>query len=89
MNFDRLHPDTLFSQLGYVRRSNVGVDIAKAAGLVAVGALAGAAVMALFAPRTGNQLRAELRSGAEHMKDRVAKGGSDLKNALHDGVSAL
>jgi hypothetical protein len=89
MNFDRLHPDTLFSQLGYVRRSNVGVDIAKAAGFIAVGALAGAAAMALFAPRTGTQLRAELRSGADHLKDRVAKGGSDFKNALHDGVSAL
>jgi gas vesicle protein len=45
--------------------------------------------MALFAPRTGTQLRAELKSGADHLKDRVARGGSDLKNALHDGVSAL
>jgi hypothetical protein len=87
MNLSRIHPDLLFNQLGYVRRSSVSIEVAKAVGFVAFGALAGAAAVALLTPRTGPQLRSELKSGADQLKERVVSKGTELKNSLRDSTS--
>jgi gas vesicle protein len=84
---NRIHPDLLMNQLGYVRRHSVSSEVAKAIGFVAFGALAGAAAVALLTPRTGPQLRSELKSGADQLKERVASKGNDLKNSLKEATS--
>ena len=75
----RMHPDTLFNQLGYARRST-GTEVAKAFGFITVGVLAGAAAAVLLTPRTGRQVRAEIKSSAESLKDRVVEKGAEIKN---------
>ena len=84
MNLNRISPDLLFNQLGYARRTSVGIEVAKAVGFIAFGAFAGAAAVALLTPRTGPQLRSELKSGADQIKDRVVTKGNELKNSLRE-----
>ena len=68
---NRINPEFLFSQLGYERRRNMSVEVAKAVGFVAVGALAGAAITALLTPRSGQQLRGDITKTAGQLKERA------------------
>ena len=81
---NRINPEFLFSQLGYERRRNTSVEVAKAVGLVAVGALAGAAVVALFTPRSGPQLRGDISRSAGQLKERALEKGEDLRTSMKE-----
>lgn len=81
---NRINPEFLFSQLGYERRRNTSVEVAKAVGFVAVGALAGAAITALLTPRSGQQLRGDITKGAGQLKERVVEKGEELRASMRE-----
>ncbi len=81
---NRINPEFLFSQLGYERRRNMSVEVAKAVGFVAVGALAGAAITALLTPRSGQQLRGDITKTAGQLKERAIEKGEELRTSMRD-----
>lgn len=81
---NRINPEYLFSQLGFERRRNTSVEVAKAVGFIAVGALAGAAVAALFTPRSGPQLRGDISKSAGQLKERAIEKGEELRTSMKE-----
>lgn len=51
-----------------------------------LGALAGAAVALLFAPRTGDETRAEIRDGVRRLKDRADDTVRSMQGVVEDTV---
>lgn len=81
---NRINPEFLFSQLGYERRRNTSVEVAKAVGFVAVGALAGAALVALLTPKSGQQLRGDISKTAGQLKERAIEKGEELRSSMKE-----
>lgn len=54
--------------------------------LFLVGAAVGAAVVALTTPKTGPELRSDLKDLGLRMKDRVRRAGADLRHDAEDLV---
>lgn len=81
---NRINPEFLFSQLGYERRRNTSVEVAKAVGFVAVGALAGAALVALLTPKSGPQLRGDITKTAGQLKERALEKGEELRTSMKE-----
>jgi gas vesicle protein len=54
-----------------------------------LGALAGAAVALLFAPRSGEETRAELRDGMRRLKDRADETVRTMQDAVGDTLQGV
>lgn len=54
-----------------------------------LGALTGAAVALLFAPRTGEETRAELRDGVRRLKDRADETVRTMQDAVGDTLEGV
>lgn len=54
-----------------------------------VGAVAGAAVALLLAPKSGREARAWLQDGARHLKDGAGDRFGSVKGAIHDGAEVV
>ena len=81
--------DDILAALGLQRRRTMAASMLPMISGFAAGALAGAAVALLFAPRPGHEMRRELKGRASDMTRRVseAAGGliEDARNALPIG----
>ncbi|HEX3595335.1 MAG TPA: YtxH domain-containing protein [Polyangiaceae bacterium] len=81
--------DDVLSALGLQRRQTVAGTILPIATGFAAGALAGAAVALLFAPKSGTEMRRELSDRASDVTRRVSAAAdgmiADVKNALPIG----
>ncbi len=63
--------DALFHRFGYAPLRSTQSELVRALGFVALGAVAGAVVVALVTPKSGPQLRSSLAEGAGQLKDRA------------------
>jgi gas vesicle protein len=66
-----------------IERSNGGV------GAFLIGALVGAGVALLFAPRPGDEVRGELRSGVRRMRDRAGQTVRELQSTVTDTIEGV
>ena len=53
------------------------------------GAVAGAAVALLFAPRSGQEARTWLKDGTRRLKDGAGDRFSSVKDVIHDGAEVV
>ena len=63
--------DSLFHRFGYAPLRSTRSDMFQAFGYIALGAIAGAVVVALVTPKSGSQLRSSLSESAGHLKERA------------------
>jgi gas vesicle protein len=81
--------DDFLSALGLERRRSFAASIAPIASGFAVGALAGAAVALLFAPKSGREVRRELKGRASEVTRRVGAAAdevmTEVRNVLPHG----
>ncbi|HEX4339483.1 MAG TPA: YtxH domain-containing protein [Polyangiaceae bacterium] len=81
--------DDVLAALGLQRRQSIAGSILPIASGFAAGALAGAAVALLFAPKTGTEMRREITSRANDVTRRVSEAAdgvmTDVRNALPIG----
>jgi len=82
--------DDVLAALGLQRRRGAAVSLLPIATGFAAGALAGAAVAFLFAPKPGHEMRRELASRANDMTRRMSEAADgmmkDVRNALPIGT---
>ena len=78
--------DDVLAALGLERRRTVSASILPIASGFVAGALAGAAVALLFAPKAGSEMRRELQNRANDVTRRVSAAAdgvmTDVRNAL-------
>jgi hypothetical protein len=84
-----LSTDDVLSALGLERRRSFAASIAPIASGFAAGALAGAAVALLFAPKAGREMRREIKGRAGEVTRRVGAAAEEMmtevRNALPHG----
>jgi len=87
-----LSTEDVLSALGLQRRRSFGASITPIATGFAAGALAGAAVALLFAPKAGREMRRELKGRANEVTRRVGAAADEMmtevRNALPLGEKA-
>jgi hypothetical protein len=87
-----INADDVLSALGLQRRRSVSASLLPIASGFAAGALAGAAVALLFAPKSGTDMRREISSRANDVTRRVSAAAdemmTDVRNALPIGEKA-
>jgi gas vesicle protein len=85
--------DALFHRFGYAPLRTSRSEIFRALGYVALGAVAGAVIVALVTPKSGPQLRSSLSEGAGQLKSRAGsmrgRLGHQAKEAAHEMREAL
>ena len=64
--------DSLFSRFGYAPLRSTQSEVLHALGFAALGAVAGAVVVALVTPKSGPQLRSSLSESAGHLKEKAS-----------------
>jgi hypothetical protein len=88
-NIRGISADDVLSALGLERRRSFGRSIAPIASGFAAGALAGAAIALLFAPKSGREVRQELKGRANEVTRRVGAAAeeamTEVRNALPHG----
>jgi YtxH-like protein len=75
-------PKWLMRQFGYVPARTTQSTVLQAVGLVAVGALCGAAAIALLTPKSGPQLRGDIAAQAQRIRGRVGDRARELKDKV-------
>jgi len=60
-----------------------------AIGSLVVGALIGAVVALLMAPKSGKQLRSDLREGASRMGERISDTSHDVVESMREKISQI
>jgi len=84
-----LSTDDVLSALGLQRRRSFAASVAPIASGFAAGALAGAAIALLFAPKAGREMRRELKGRASEVTRRVGAAAdevmTEVRNALPHG----
>jgi len=84
-----LSTDDVLSALGLERRRSFAASIAPLASGFAAGALAGAAIALLFAPKAGRETRREIKGRASEVTRRVGAAADEMmtevRNALPHG----
>lgn len=84
-----LSTDDVLSALGLERRRSFAASLAPIVSGFAAGALAGAAVALLFAPKAGREMRRELKGRASEVTRRVGAAAdevmTEVRNALPHG----
>ena len=87
-----LTADDVLGALGLQRRRTMAASMVPMVTGFAAGALAGAAVAFLFAPKPGHEMRRELRGRANDMTRRVSAAADgmikDVRNALPIGAKS-
>lgn len=73
-NFDS---DDLLASLGLERRQTTAEQLLPALALVGAGVLVGVGLGLMFAPKSGADLRGDLRSQVKRLEERVRKEGAD------------
>jgi gas vesicle protein len=77
-NLDRAE---VLGWLGLELKDSTAAQVAKTIGLLTLGLAAGAAVALLFAPKTGDELRGDLRDKFERLRRRSANGANAAREA--------
>jgi len=87
-----LTADDVLGALGLQRRRNMAASMLPIVTGFAAGALAGAAVAFLFAPKPGNEMRRELKGRANDMTRRMSEAADhmikDVRKALPTGTQS-
>lgn len=73
-------PQRLIRQLGYVPARTTQAALFQTVGLIAFGALCGAAAIALLTPKSGPQLRGDIADQATRIRGRVSDKARQLKD---------
>ncbi len=73
--------DKILSQFGLETKKTARDFILPAIGLVGVGAAVGAGVALLMAPKSGNDMRADIRNGAMAGANRLAEGAGKVASS--------
>jgi hypothetical protein len=81
-----LSTDDVLSALGLQRRRSFAASIAPIASGFAAGALAGAAVALLFAPKAGREMRRELKGRASEVTRRVGAAADEVMNEVRNAL---
>jgi hypothetical protein len=79
-----LEADDILGAIGLRRRGAAAEAWYIAGGLVAVGAVAGAAIAVLATPRSGKDLRGEIRGRAHELSDRFMRTARDFRGTAED-----
>jgi gas vesicle protein len=74
----------LFKQAGYAPARSFARDTLAIVGLFTAGVVVGGAAIALFTPKTGRELRADISTRAGNLKERVVERGRQLKENVDD-----
>lgn len=82
-----IHADDVLGLVGLARRHGGVERTLSAIGLVAVGAAVGAGVALIFAPSSGQQLRARLSERVDEAKDRVYDAANSVAHTGSSGSS--
>jgi hypothetical protein len=80
--FSHASSAALLEGLGLQQRRSVTTRAAMFAGVVATGVVIGAVTALLFAPKSGRQLRADLRGGARGLTQHASEKATDVVDAL-------
>lgn len=83
-----LEKNDVLRLLGVETESSSMESVGSTLALFGLGALVGAAIGLLLAPKSGNQLRADLRERFEGLTDQVETAASNLKSALPNEKSS-
>lgn len=81
-----INRDDVLSALGLERRRSFAASIAPIASGFAAGALAGAAIALLFAPKSGREVRRELKGRASEVTRRVGAAADELMTEVRSAL---
>ncbi|MDP2344283.1 MAG: YtxH domain-containing protein [Deltaproteobacteria bacterium] len=81
--------DSLFHRFGYAPLRSNRSELFRAFGYIALGAVAGAVIVALVTPKSGPQLRSSLSDTAGHLKDRAGSMRGRIGNKARDAADEL
>jgi len=76
----------LLAALGLERKSSTFDALMRATGLVAAGMLLGTGLALLFAPRSGREIRKQLRESATNMSERVGAKANELITSARESL---
>lgn len=74
----------LFRQMGYAPARSLTRDTLTMVGLFTAGIVVGGAAIALFTPKSGRELRADISTRAGQIKERVVERGRQLKENVDE-----
>lgn len=83
------NPEWIFRQLGYAPARTNSEDILRTVGLVAAGVVVGAAVVALFTPKSGPELRTSISEGAGQLKSAASTKATALKGQISEKAQSF
>jgi hypothetical protein len=78
--------DDILSALGLQRRSSFASSVLPIASGFAAGALAGAAVALLFAPKEGREIRRQLKGTANDVTRRMSEAADSMINEVRNAL---
>jgi hypothetical protein len=87
--FSHASTAALLDGLGLQTRVSKTTRAATYAGFIAAGVVVGAATALLFAPKTGRQLRADLRGGARQLSDQASAKATSVVDAVKHRYPSL
>jgi len=79
-----LNRDDVLAALGLTRRRTLTEGLITAAGIFAAGAFVGTTVALMVAPKTGRDLRGELRNRANDLTHRVKRSAQEVRGAIEE-----
>ena len=77
------------SMYGEPYRSSGGGDAMSTIGTLIFGGILGAAIALLMAPKSGAELRADLKDEASRMGERISEGSSDITQSVKSKINQL